>query len=198
VELYPRENRMVMGGATTNDGLTIVIAFWPRDEFRAVRADIEGSFRASLSLTPRLAERLAEGERAERFYGIGDLPFYYRRPYGPGWALVGDAGYHKDPITAEGITDAFHDAELLAEALEAAFTGTRSFDDALAGYELLRNEASRPLYELTYQLAGLTPPTPEERALFASLREDPEQASRFFGTIAGTYPVTEFFAPAPA
>jgi flavin-dependent dehydrogenase len=199
VELYPREGRMVMGGARTNDGLQIVIVFWPRAEFQAVRASVEPSFHDALALAPPLAERLAAGERADRFYGIADLPFYYRKPYGPGWALVGDAGYHKDPITAQGITDAFRDAELLAEALDAAFTGTRALDDALADYERIRNEETRPMYELTYEFASLAPPTGEQQALFARLREDPEQTNRFFGTVAGTVPIPEFFgAPAPA
>src|SRR5581483_8530726 len=186
VELYPRDGRMVMGGAQTNDGLRVVIVFWPKEEFHAVRADVERSFLDALALAPPLAERLAAGERAERFYGIGDLPFYYRKPFGPGWALVGDAGYHKDPISAEGITDAFRDAELLAAALAAGFAGDRALDDALAGYERARNEASRPLYELTYDLAALAPPSPEQQALFAALRTDQEQTNRFFGTIAGT------------
>jgi len=199
VELYPREGRMVMGGARTNDGLQIVIVFWPRAEFQAVRASVEQSFHDALALASPLAERLAAGERADRFYGIADLPFYYRKPYGPGWALVGDAGYHKDPITAQGITDAFRDAELLAEALDAAFTGTRALDDALADYERIRNEETRPMYELTYGFASLAPPPAEQQALFARLREDPEQTNRFFGTVAGTVPIPEFFgAPAPA
>jgi flavin-dependent dehydrogenase len=199
VELYPREGRMVMGGARTNDGLRIVIAFWPKDEFHAVRADVEASFRDALALAPPLAERLATGERADRFYGIGDLPFYYRKPYGAGWALVGDAGYHKDPITAQGITDAFRDADLLAEALDAGFTGAQPLDDALAEYERIRNEETRPLYELTYEFASLAPPGPEQQALFASLRDDPEQTNRFLSTVAGTVSIPEFFgAPAPA
>jgi flavin-dependent dehydrogenase len=199
VELYPREGRMVMGGAQTNDGLRIVIAFWPKDEFHAVRADVEGSFRDALALAPPLAERLATGERADRFYGIGDLPFYYRKPYGAGWALVGDAGYHKDPITAQGITDAFRDADLLADALDAGFTGTQPLDDALAEYERIRNEETRPLYELTYEFASLAPPGPEQQALFGSLRDDPEQTNRFLSTVVGTVPIPEFFgAPAPA
>jgi flavin-dependent dehydrogenase len=198
VELYPREGRMVMGGARTNDGLRIVIVFWPKGEFHAVRANVEGSFHDALALAPPLAERLATGERADRFYGIGDLPFYYRRPYGPGWALVGDAGYHKDPITAQGITDAFRDADLLAEALHAGFTGTQPLDDALANYERVRNEETRPLYELTHEFASLAPPAPEQQALFAFLRGDQDQTNRFLSTVAGTVPIPEFFgAPVP-
>jgi len=195
VELYPREGRMVMGGAATNDGLRIVIVFWPREEFHAVRADVERSFHDALALAPPLAERLATGERADRFYGIGELPFWYRRPYGPGWALVGDAGYHKDPITAQGITDAFRDAELLADALDAGFTGTRAPEDALAEYERIRNEETRGLYELTYEFASLAPPSPEQQALFGALRTSAEDTNRFFGVVAGTVRPDEFFSP---
>src|SRR6201987_4759444 len=186
---------MVMGGARTNDGLNVVIVFWPRDEVHAVRADADRSFYDALAFAPPLAERLATGERADRFYGIGELPFWYRRPYGPGWALVGDAGYHKDPITAQGITDAFRDAELLADALDAGFTGTRAPGDALAEYERSRNEETRGLYELTYEFASLAPPSPEQQALFGALRENQEDTRRFFGVVAGAVRADDFFAP---
>ena len=192
-ELYPRPGRMLICGAT-HDGLTIVVSFWPRDEFHAVRADVERSFADSVALAPPLAERLAAGERVERFYGTGELPFWHRRPYGPGWALVGDAGYHKDPITAQGITDAFRDAELLAGALDAGFSGAQPLEEALAGYEQARDEATWPLYELTYELAGLAPPAPEQQVLFGALRGNPAQADRFFGTIAGTVAVPDFYS----
>ena len=195
VTLYPREGRMVMGGAQTNDGLQIVIIFWPREEFHALRTDVERSFHDALALAPPLAERLATGERADRFYGIGDLPFYYRKPYGPGWALVGDAGYHKDPITAQGISDAFRDSELLADAIDAGFTGARPLEEALADYERVRNAATRGLYDLTYDFASLAPPSPERQALFGALQTNPEDTNRFFGVVAGTVRPDEFFAP---
>jgi 2-polyprenyl-6-methoxyphenol hydroxylase-like FAD-dependent oxidoreductase len=189
---------MIISGPT-NDGLQIVVAFWPREEFRAVRADVEKSFLDAVGLASPLAERLSAGEHADRFYGIADLPFYYRKPFGPGWALVGDAGYHKDPITAQGITDAFRDAELLADALDAGFTGTQPLDEALGQYEDIRNEETRSLYELTYEFARLAPPPPEQLALFESLRGDQERTSRFLGTVAGTVAIPEFFgAPVPA
>ena len=105
---------MILAGPT-NDGQTMVIVYWPVAAFHEVRADIEGHFLAALDLAPSLAERVRAGTRGERFRGTADLPNFYRRPHGPGWALVGDAGYHKDPITAQGITDAFRDAELLAD-----------------------------------------------------------------------------------
>ena len=192
-ELYPRDGRMVIAGPT-NDGRTIVTVFWPRAEFHRVRADIERSFLEAVALAPSLAERLRAGRRAERFYGTGELPFFFRRPFGPGWALVGDAGYHKDPLTAQGIGDAFRDAELLAGAIDEGLRGHRPLGDALADYERRRNEAALPLYDFTYELASLEPPTADMQALFGALRDDPEQTSRFFGVIAGTVPMAEFFA----
>jgi flavin-dependent dehydrogenase len=193
-ELYPRDGRMIITGPT-HDGLQIVVAFWPREVFKSVRGDVEKRFLEAVALAPSLAERLAAGERADRFYGIGELPFWYRRPFGPGWALVGDSGYHKDPITAQGISDAFRDAELLAAGLDDVFTGRRSFDQALGEYERVRNEETRGLYELTYELASLAPPPPEQQALFGALRENEHEAGRFFGVIAGTVRPDEFFAP---
>jgi 2-polyprenyl-6-methoxyphenol hydroxylase-like FAD-dependent oxidoreductase len=191
-ELYARPERMIIA-APTNDGATLVIAYWPNAAFDQVRTDVEGSFLAALDHAPGLAERVRGGRRVEPFRGTDALPFFFRRPYGPGWALVGDAGYHKDPITAEGITDAFRDAELLADALDAGFTGAQPAEEALAGYERRRNEAALPVYEFTQQLAALAPPPPELQALFAALRDDQEQTDRFFGTIAGTVSLPEFF-----
>jgi 2-polyprenyl-6-methoxyphenol hydroxylase-like FAD-dependent oxidoreductase len=193
-ELYARPERMILAGPT-NDGRTMFIVYWPVAAFHEVRTDIERHFLAALDLAPSLAERVRAGTLTERFRGTADLPNFYRRPHGPGWALVGDAGYHKDPITAQGITDAFHDAEVLAAAIDDGFAGRRPLAEALAAYEQARNERTGPLYELTGQFATLQPPPPEMQQLIAALRHDPEQADRFIGTIAGTVPISEFFAP---
>ncbi|HET7094842.1 MAG TPA: NAD(P)/FAD-dependent oxidoreductase, partial [Thermomicrobiales bacterium] len=99
--------------APTNDGLALVAVAAPIAEFAAFRADIETSFYRSFDRAPWLAERIAGGRRVERWRGTADLPNFFRRPQGPGWALVGDAGYHQDPITAQGISNAFIGADLL-------------------------------------------------------------------------------------
>ena len=194
VEFYPREHR-AFGVIPTHHGLAVIIAGWPHDEFHTIRADIEGNFLKILELAPALAERVRQGKQEEPFIGTADLPFFFRKPYGPGWALVGDAGYHKDVITSQGITDAFRDAELLAEAIVAGLSGMRPLVEALADYERQRNEAAMPMYELTHQFATLELPSPEMQQLFAALRNNQEQTNRFFGTLAGTVPIPEFFAP---
>jgi flavin-dependent dehydrogenase len=178
----------------THDGLTMIGVGWPHDEFAAYRADIEGNYLRTIELAPNLAERVREGKREERFMGTADLPNFFRRPYGPGWALVGDAGYHKDPSTAQGISDAFRDAELLAAALDAGFAGRRPLDEALAEYERERNEASLPMYDYTCQFATLDPP-PEMRSLLGVLQGNQQETDRFFGTLAGAVSIPEFFAP---
>jgi flavin-dependent dehydrogenase len=193
-ELYPRPERMIIAGPT-NDAQTIVIVYWPRARFHEIRGEIEGSFMDALELAPALAERVRNGERSERFFGTGELPFFFRKPHGPGWALVGDAGYHKDPITAEGITDAFRDAELVSEAITDGLSGRRPLGEALTAYEQRRNEDALPIYEFTHQLAALEVPPPDMQALFAALRHDQESTNCFFGTIAGTVPVPQFFSP---
>jgi flavin-dependent dehydrogenase len=96
-----------------------------------------------LEMAPAPAARLRAATREERFVGTA-VPNYFRRPYGPGWALVGDAGYNRDLITAQGMHDAFRDAELCATALDEAFSGTRAFEDAMADYQLTRDRQVLP------------------------------------------------------
>ena len=194
VELYSRPERVILA-FPTNDEQTLTIVMWPHAAFHKVRADIEGHFMQALDLAPPLAERVRIGTRSERFMGTADLPFFFRKPYGPGWALVGDAGYHKDPITAQGITDAFRDAGLVAEAIDAGFSGKRPLAEALANYERRRNEVALPIYEFTHQFAALEPPPPEMQQLFAALRRNQEQTNRFFGILTGALSIPEFFAP---
>jgi flavin-dependent dehydrogenase len=193
IEVYVRGRRIILA-FPTNDGLTCVVVGWPHGEFQDVRSDIEGSFRSALDLAPDLAGRVRAGRREERFGGMADLPNFFRRPFGPGWALAGDAGYHKDPYLAHGIMDAFRSADLLARALDDGFSGREALHEALAGYERRRNE-SLPLYRLNLQLAALEPASSEQLRLRSALRGNPEETSRFLGVAAGTVPVAEFFAP---
>jgi 2-polyprenyl-6-methoxyphenol hydroxylase-like FAD-dependent oxidoreductase len=108
---------------------------------------------------------------------------------------VGDAGYHKDPVTGLGITDAFLDAELLAGALHDGWSGHRPLSEALAGYERRRNERAFPLYELTIQRASFQPSPAEQLMLLRALQGNQEDTDRYLGLISGITPVQEFMAP---
>ncbi|MDQ2786006.1 MAG: NAD(P)/FAD-dependent oxidoreductase [Chloroflexota bacterium] len=154
----------------TNNGLICAAIQVPIAEFHAFRADIEGNFFRALDRIPALGERVRAGQREERWYGTADLPNFFRKPYGPGWALVGDAGYTKDPMLAQGISDAFRDAEALAEAVDAGFTGDIPLADALAEYEQHRNDAAFSAYEANYAAATFAPFPPEVLAMRAVAR----------------------------
>ena len=133
------------------------------------------------------------GRRVERFYGAGDLPNFLRRPYGPGWALVGDAGCHKDPFMALGICDALRDAELLAEAAGEGLSGERPLEAALAGYARRRDEATLPDYRDNLRAACLGPPPPELARIRAAVRHRPQDATRLVLATQGLIPREDFF-----
>jgi flavin-dependent dehydrogenase len=193
IELYVREH-CAFGGAPTNDGLHLVMVNWPASDFLRVRADVEGHVRQALERSPDFAARVRRGRREEKWYGTAGVPGYFRKPYGKGWALVGDASYNRDPITAQGMSDAFIDAESLAEALACALAGNGTFEERLAAHETARNERVRPMYEFTTQLATLEAPPPEMQALFGALRGNPDATNAFLSALTGAIPLTDFMS----
>ena len=192
-ETYIRPNRG-FAAVPTHDGLTIVIAGWPYAEFATNKKDIESNYLKVLELAPEFAERVRAAKRETRLTGA-PTPNFFRKPYGPGWALVGDAGYLKDPITAQGINDAFRDSERCALALDQAFSGTRSFDDAMGDYQRARDEKVLPMYEFTCGLATLQPPPPEMQQLFGAMRGNRRAMDGFAQMNAGTMSPAEFLSP---
>ncbi|WP_412540375.1 NAD(P)/FAD-dependent oxidoreductase [Longispora sp. K20-0274] len=193
-ELYARPERGFCA-APTHDGLTIVVAGWPQAQFEANRTDIEGNVLATVGLAPEFAARLRSATRVGRFVGMS-VPNFFRTPYGPGWALVGDAGYTKDPITAQGISDAFREAELCATALDTHFSGTRPYADAMAGYQSARDDHVLPIYEFTTQLATLEPPSPEFRQLLDAMDGNQEAMDGFARVNSGMTSPADFFSDA--
>jgi len=158
------------GVIPTNDGLHVVFVAVPPARFRAaMRGDLAAALRHTLAeVDPDLAAEVAAGHLATRPLAFAGEPGWLRAAHGPGWALVGDAGSFKDPITAHGLTDAMRDAELLARAVLA---GT---DRALAGYEATRDALSLPLFRATDAIAAL----PAEMGALQALHRDLHEAMR--------------------
>lgn len=192
--IYGRPRRAV-GAWPTNDGLLLTYVAWPIDEFTAFRADVPGNLQATLDQAGDLGERVRAGRRVERIRLTPDLPNRFRRPYGPGWALVGDAGLVLDPITGQGIGDAFRDAELLADAVEAGLGGQRPIEDALRAYQRVRDRRTRAMYDFTLDLASLRPLAPAARVLFESLVGNQAEIDRFLGVLTGAVPMREYLRP---
>lgn len=194
VAIHPLPQRLVVS-FPTNDGLTTTPVMFPREQLPQLLADPEEHLMAALRMVSSLTEPFRSARRVERIRAMGDMPNFFRKPYGDGWALVGDAGYHKDPILAQGISDAFRSAEWLAEAVHAGFSGTQPLGDALDIYARRRDAQFQPMYDLTCDMAKLEPPPPGIMALYGALRENEIERNRYFGTLGGTVPIQEYFAP---
>ncbi|MBD0423401.1 NAD(P)/FAD-dependent oxidoreductase [Streptomyces sp. NPDC052309] len=193
-EVYVRGRRAI-GVVPTHDDNVMIGIQWPRALFDSVRGDIEGSYLKVLEDTaPELAERVRASERAARFTGTGRLPNFFRQASGPGWALVGDSGFHKDPVGAFGISDALRHADLLAGLLAPALGGERPVDEALRDFAEQRDEDAMPEYFFNLQAAQLEP-MPELLNVLRVIGDDQDETDRFFGLIAGSYTWDVFFTP---
>jgi flavin-dependent dehydrogenase len=179
--------------APTNDGLTMVVAGWPYAEAQAYKTDIEGNFFQTLQLAPDFAARVATAKREAPFLG-GAVPSWFRQPYGDGWALVGDAGYNKDPITAQGITDAFLDAERCTDAIHQWLGEGRPFEEVMGAWHQERDAKDMPIYEFTAQLATLEAPPPEMQQLLAAVHGNQQAMDAFVSVISGAVSPADYFS----
>jgi 2-polyprenyl-6-methoxyphenol hydroxylase-like FAD-dependent oxidoreductase len=193
-EIYIRPYRG-FAAAETNDGLTMIVVGWPIAEADAYKADPEANFLKTLELAPEFAERARAATRVERLTGAA-LPGYLRKPYGPGWVLVGDAAFNKDPITAQGISDAFRDAESVTAALHAVWADGQPFDETLSHHRAARDAHVMPIYEFTSELATLEPPPEQMQHLLGQIQGNQAAMDAFVSINAGTVSPAEFFDPA--
>jgi len=177
----------------TNDGLDVVFVFWPKEEARRVQANVDGEFRKVLDLVPDLVARVRSGQRESKYRGTNALPNFFREAHGPGWALIGDAALHRDPITAQGITNAFNHAHLLAEELGAAFEGDKPIHLALSSYDLRQVEQLKPMFDYTVQFARLQPLSSPARAMLAAAAHDQAATSAFIGAFIGSVKLRDVF-----
>jgi flavin-dependent dehydrogenase len=155
--------RSFAGVFPTHGGQACIWVCTPSADARAVRRRTGSRVEAFDQLlersAPQLAGRLRQARRSSPVQGLLRQPNQLRQAVGPGWALVGDAGYYRDAVTAYGISDAFHHAELLAVALDQALGDAAEEAAALAGYQRQRDQALREVFALTCRLAAY-PPVP--------------------------------------
>ena len=167
----------------TNGGATCVFVGVGAQRFRdEVHGDSAAAYhRLIREAAPELEARLLAARRVEPIHGFGGHPGFIRRGAGPGWALVGDAAYFKDPATAHGITDALRDAELLAHAI---LDGTT---DAWSTYERTRFDLSKPVLELTDAIVSFAQTEAELQALHRAFSSELSREAR---AIAAWEPLT--------
>jgi flavin-dependent dehydrogenase len=156
------------GMIPTNDGQTGVFVGTTPTQMKAARqvGTAHQAFSTLLAkVSPAAAERLSAASAPQRLRGFAGLPGYLRQSWGPGWALVGDAGYYEDPLSTHGITDALRDAELLADAVADIHNGTATEATALAGYQTTRDALAGRLFGTVETIASYTWTIPQLRRL---------------------------------
>jgi flavin-dependent dehydrogenase len=167
-----------VGAIPTDGGLTCVFINAPSDHLRAMRRDLDAGFHALVEQTsPALHERLRDAQRVGGFRGTRGLPAHLRQAAGDGWLLVGDAGYHRDPYSAHGITDAFRDADLAARAVLVAADSdpTRAMRD----YQRQRDDFAVPMYDATSRLASFRLDIDEILEVLSVMGDEGEREARF-------------------
>jgi flavin-dependent dehydrogenase len=171
-----------IGTIPTNDGTCVFVSV-PAGQFKErVRGNATEAYHRLLGeVCPEFGARLEGATRVEPVHGFGGHPGFIKRSTGPGWALVGDAGYFKDPATAHGITDALRDAELLARAVLAGTTA------AMEAFEATRLELSRRLFEITDEIASFESSDVQLQALH---REFSREMSREVRALAALEPLS--------
>ena len=165
---------LAAGAIPTNGGQVVLFAVMPGRRFSDVAAaGLAPAYgRILAECAPDIAPRLANARLVGSLRGFPGHAGFLRRPWGPGWALVGDAGYFKDPLTAHGISDALRDAELLALAV------AEGGDSALSWYELARDDMATRLFELTDRIASLEWDIRELKTLHRSLSDEMKREVR--------------------
>jgi 2-polyprenyl-6-methoxyphenol hydroxylase-like FAD-dependent oxidoreductase len=194
VEFYLREGRDILV-FPTHGGLTCIWAGRSRKNWEIYRTNVEGSYCDVIATAPALAERLASADRVTPFKGTSKLPNFYRRSFGAGWALVGDAAYHRDPLAGMGIGDAFLSAQLMADALAEGLGGRPEIlDAALSAYQAAFRDRTMPIFDYTVKAAGLKEPA-SAMPIYARIAQSAEETVRFMDVLAGNIPAKNVFNP---
>jgi flavin-dependent dehydrogenase len=152
-ELYLYEGQFTVA-FPTNDGLTTIALVMSEDWYRESRKDPDASVQGAFDKLGDLGERVRAGRREHDLVPATNLPNFIKQPVGPGWALVGDAVYHKDPTPADGITDAYREADLLADEVDDFLTGRASEEDAMTRYGEQLIQVARPLLQKTMEMTA--------------------------------------------
>ncbi|MEU0786340.1 NAD(P)/FAD-dependent oxidoreductase [Streptomyces sp. NPDC006173] len=190
-ELYERTGRWI-GVLPTNDDLTLLMAYFPQEDFGHVRKAVEPAYLDAFRTTaPELYERMQSGERVEQLYGTGHQDNYFRKAYGPGWVLVGDAVNHKDSITARGITEAFVQAQTLTDAIGQNLHEDTALKPALRRYENSLGDEALNHYQGALNVAELKP---EGRTdMLRKLVGHQQHIDRYFSTLSGACSIDDFY-----
>ncbi|MEU1981605.1 NAD(P)/FAD-dependent oxidoreductase [Nocardia sp. NPDC019395] len=179
-----------------DDGLLLCLVQPPAETGKLRPGDTERRYAAALDRIPPLRARLRGCEQVGRVRSATDITSYFRRSSGPGWALPGDSGHFKDPVTAQGIRDALHYGRLLAEDVAPVLHDPPRLDRAVAAWEQRRVRECREIYHWTNRLARGTAMSPLEVELYRAATADPDLAAITTAIFSRTMSPGELYTPA--
>ncbi|GAA3229526.1 NAD(P)/FAD-dependent oxidoreductase [Pseudonocardia petroleophila] len=174
-----------VGSWPTNGG-TLVGVMATKAQIKEFRQDVPGNFQSTVdAILPAVGEQLRDATRTDPFIAMRYPDNFYRQAFGPGWALVGDAGYHKDPLTGWGMSDSFIHAEQLAARVHEGLAGLRPMDEALAEFAKTRDEETAVMYDYTTTVAELGELPPFFQAVLEAVAATDTWTTTMLGWIAG-------------
>lgn len=175
-------------------GLLLVLLMPPLDRAEEFERDLQGTYERTVSAVPELRERLAGCERESKVRHTLSTASYFRRSSGPGWALPGDAGHFKDPITAQGIRDALRFGRLLGEMTAPVIDDRDALDLALDAWERRRNAECLETYQWTNRVARAEAMNPIEAELYRQAASDPDLGNAMADVFSRTRAPTELLS----
>jgi 2-polyprenyl-6-methoxyphenol hydroxylase-like FAD-dependent oxidoreductase len=193
-EAYERPRRYIAAWPT-NGGSTVIYLALALADYQSFRNDVAGNFLKTLDCAGDLGDRVRAARPVDKPRGSAQLPNRFRKPFGPGWALVGDAGAVMDPLTGQGISHALRDAEFLSDAIVRGLGGTQDLACAMRAYERERNRQTLPIYKLTLRLANMIRRPWEIELLYASIADQPAEIDAMFGVLTGSVTLSDFSSP---
>ncbi|MEU4311895.1 FAD-dependent monooxygenase [Nocardia sp. NPDC024068] len=179
-----------------DDGLLLCLVQPPALSGALRPGEAERRYAAAIDRIPALRARLRGCEQATRVRSATGIVSYFRRSSGPGWALPGDAGHFKDPVTAQGIRDALHYGRRLAESVSPVLHDPAALDRALTAWDRQRVLECREIYHWTNRLARGTAMSPLEVELYRAATADPDLAAITTGIFSRTRRPAELYSPA--
>lgn len=176
-------------------GQLIALLMPPVSRAGQFRANAEAAFDAVVSRIPAFEKRLDGCTRVSKIRTSVSHPSYFRHSHGPGWALAGDAGHFKDPVTAQGIRDALRFGRLLGEAAAPYLDDAQALDDALAAWENDRDQQCLPMYQWANQLGRDDTISPIEDAAYRWFAAQPGGPTEILDVFSRKRQATEVFSP---
>lgn len=196
---YNLSPRLAFITCDSDCGLTVVSLTLPAARFQESRSRAENPHLEFAREVPELEERLGGAVRETPVFAVAPRRSYYRVPYGLGWALIGDAGFYKDPLPGQGIHDALRSAELLASAYQEYRLGdatSRKWNRAMESYRKTRDDETSAMYRLTDFFANLERPLKKsELNLFRAIAAMPSWSNRYVSMFSGVTDVNTFLRP---